>query len=247
MRLSKVLGVVVAGLFVIAIAMANAGPGTPELLSGGTLLGPGDIGTPTTPAPRAHALPAAKQEPIKAPPPSVTAVAPEGDDVEQNNGRVVLASASTEGPASAPTVAAPGVSPDPAPPTPTASEPVAPQPAPPKPSPPKIQPEPQPEPRPEAPTVTPREGDPKVIVVVVVFSFRDHDGDDVGHEDEAGCDHSGDENGDLGHDGFDHGPEHDGPEHDDSPEAEHEHAGEHAPGQLGDGPAGSLIGAGSEE
>ena len=41
MRLSKVLGVVVAGLFVIAIAIANAGTGTPKLLSGGTLLGPG--------------------------------------------------------------------------------------------------------------------------------------------------------------------------------------------------------------
>jgi len=113
--------------------------------------------------------------------------------------------------------------------------------------------------------VTPREGDPKVIVVVIVLSFRDHHGDDVGHEDDAGCDHGDDQNGEHSHDGYDspddshhgdsesesdgngHGPKHDGPEHDDSTKVETEHSGDNAPGQLGDGTVGSLIGAGTEE
>jgi hypothetical protein len=262
-KLDKVLGVVGAGLFAIAIALANTGPGTPELPSGGRLLGPGYFDTPTTSAPRAHALPAAKQKPIKAPPPSLSAGAQKAD-VHQNSGGVVLASASTERPASAPTVAAPSVSPNPAAPPPAVAEPVAPKPAPPKPpppTPPKI--EPKPEPEPEPPTVTPREGDPKVIVVVVVLTFHDHHGDDVGHDD--GCDHSGDQNGEHSHDGYDspegshhgnsesesdgnaHGPKHDRSEHDDSTKAETEHAGDNAPGQLGDGSVGSLIGAGTEE
>jgi hypothetical protein len=234
---SKVLGVLVLGLFAIAIAVANTGPGTPELRSGGTLLAPGYFDTPTPSAPRSRALPAAKQKPVQPPAKRVAAEA-QNRAVQQNDVGVILASVSPEiGPTSAPPVAPPIVSPEPAQPKPAVIEPVAPKPAPPKPVPPTPpkpvpEPEPKPEPEPEPPTVTPDE-DPTVIVVVVVVHIHHHHGDDAGHDDGAGCDHGGDKKDDHGHDcddwsdgsnheggesvsnGYDHRPGHDGAEHDD--------------------------------
>src|SRR5258708_14763246 len=67
MRLSKVLGVVSVGLFVLTIAVAHTGPATPKLLSGGSLLGPSDLGTPGLFPPRVHSLPAVEQKHVKAP------------------------------------------------------------------------------------------------------------------------------------------------------------------------------------
>jgi len=198
-KLSKVLGVVGAGLFAIAIAMTNTGPGTSKLLSGGTLLGPGAFDTPTTSVPRSLALPAATQKPARPPAPRVAAAA-QNRAVRQNGVGVIPASMSPEiGPTSAPPVAPPIVSPEQAQPEPVVIERVAPEPASPKPVPP-TPPETEPKPEPAPPTVTPPHEVVKVIVVVVVVvvDIHHHHGDDAGHG--AGWEHGGDMKHDHGHD-----------------------------------------------
>lgn len=233
MRLSKVLGVVSVGLFVLTIAVAHTGPATPKLLSGGTLLGPSDLGTPGLFPPRVYSLPAVEQKHVKAPVAILPARANKPDVHASNRGVIPAPTVSGIEATMAPTpavttVALKTVSPQPAKPKPVAPKVPAPKAPAPKPPPPK-----PPAPKPVPPTVAPDDGDHPVTVVVVIVYSHDEHGDDQGDGRDASCDHRGDQKDDHSQDG--------------SSQADKAPEPSNASQSVGHSPIGSPLGASSEQ